>query len=133
MNANAPPATHTTSMPRPSPTNWATRTGTKKMPPPMTFETTMADASKGPSRRSSDTAGADGNVVAGLEPSRATEVLRALLSEELPRDLDAVHRNPLRGALLREDLGIHVVELTVLQHFYASLRRIGGIPELRPH
>jgi hypothetical protein len=27
--------------------------GTKKIPPPMTFETTMAAASKGPSRRSS--------------------------------------------------------------------------------
>ena len=31
----------------------ATRIGTKKMPLPMTFETTMAAASSGPSRRSS--------------------------------------------------------------------------------
>src|SRR5437868_2860945 len=52
--ASAPPSTQTSRMARASETSPATRIGTKKMPPPMTLETTMAAASKGPSRRSSD-------------------------------------------------------------------------------
>ena len=32
---------------------WATKAGTKKIPPPMTFDTTMAAPSSGPSLRTS--------------------------------------------------------------------------------
>ena len=48
-----PPRSQTPSMPIADGTMPATRIGTKKMPVPMTFETTIAAASSGPRRRSS--------------------------------------------------------------------------------
>ena len=53
-NASAPPRNHIHSIADGAGTSCATMIGTKKMPPPMTFDTTIAAASNGPSRRSSD-------------------------------------------------------------------------------
>ena len=70
----------------------ATMTGTKKMPPPMTLETTIAAASNGPSRRSSTARLERCGGVEGSARSRATRT--ALLREQLPRDLHARAARP---------------------------------------
>ena len=132
MNASAPPAAHTASIAGPYGTICATITGTKKMPPPITFETTIAAASNGPRRRSSDGGGGRCG-----RRGRVGEVVRhqdlALLREQLTNDLHLVQLDPLRRALLREDLRFHVAELAVLQHVGAGLRRVAGVAALRPH
>src|SRR3954454_8212895 len=110
-NASAPPISHTPRIAAGFGTSCATMTGTKKMPPPMTFEMTTAAASSGPSRRTSPV---------------AVEGLRTLLGQELPRNVEAGDLDPLRGAVLREDVHAHVLEVLVLQHVGAGLRRIGG-------
>src|SRR5437867_2984264 len=77
------------------------------MPTPITFEITMADASSGPSRRSSETAG-KGVTRPSLRDERAGNGI-------LP---DAF---PLRRSVLREELHIGVHEVAVAQHFLARL------------
>src|SRR6185503_9401225 len=58
-NASAPPANHTPRNSQGFGTAAATSGGVKRMPPPMTFDTTTAAASIGPSRRSSAGPSAD--------------------------------------------------------------------------
>src|SRR5262249_22687281 len=91
-------------------TSPATITGTKKIPPPMTFEMTMAAASSAPSRRSSTAA--DG---------------RATLLRELARQGVLGEFHPLRRAVLGEDVYPHVLELRVLEDVGARLRGIAGV------
>src|SRR5262245_35046011 len=122
---------HATSAAPPCGTSIATIIGTKKMPLPMTFETMTDAASSGPSRRSSAAPAGGVGAEGGTEPSRATIGSVALLGQELPRDLHLLQLDPLRRALLGEDLGVEVAKQTVLQHVAATLRRIAGIAFLR--
>src|SRR3954447_20962337 len=111
-NASAPPISQTPRIADGFGTSCATMTGTKKMPPPMTFEMTTAAASSGPSRRTSPV---------------AVDGLRTLLRQELPRNVETGDLDPLRRAVLREDVHAHVLEELVLQHVGAGLRRVGGV------
>ena len=124
--ASAPPISHTHRIAPLDGTIWATIIGTKKMPPPITFETTMAAASMGPSRRSRNDE--DFSEVAGTEALRDTW---ALLRQQLSRDRHALQIDPLRRALLAEDLHFHVLKVTVLEHLQAGLRRVPGVAPLR--
>src|SRR5439155_8344296 len=88
------------------------------MPPPMTLETTMAAASRGPSRRSSEGGG-----------SGITRAVPASWRDELTRDGGLGDGRPLRRPVLGEQAHLDVHELRVLEHL---LPRFGaGIPELR--
>src|SRR4029450_10908269 len=92
-------------MPRASEISAATRVGTKKMPPPMTLETTMAAPSRGPRRRSSDGEG------------RAfTRPLPASLRNQLPLDGHFADVRPLDGRVLGHELHQRIDELSVLEH-----------------
>src|SRR5215831_1129107 len=114
-SASAPPATHSASIGRGSGTSCATITGTKKMPPPMTFEITIAAASNAPS----------------LRLRYAADGTATLLREELARQVELGDLHPLRRAVLGEDVHPHVAELRVLEHVGARLRRIAGVAGLR--
>src|SRR5512140_2337363 len=111
-NASAPPATHTPIIARGCGTSCATMTGTKKMPPPITFEMTIAAASSGPSRRSSATGASRANL---------------LRRDQQPWQIELPDFHPLRRAVLRVDVHAHVAELAVLHHVRARLRRIPGV------
>src|SRR3954447_21857943 len=100
--------------------------GTKKMPPPITFETTMAAASIGPSRRSRNDE--DFAEAAGTEASRDTW---ALLRQQLSRDRHPLQLNPLRRALFAEDLHFHGLKVPVLEHVQGALRWAPGVAPLR--
>src|ERR1019366_4243452 len=67
--------THTTRIARASGRICATMIGTKKIPPPMTLDTTMAAASSGPRRRSRD--GETFRVTRAVERSWGAELTRA--------------------------------------------------------
>src|SRR6476659_3941059 len=122
--ASAPPSNQIQRIAAGLPTICATMIGTKKMPPPMTFEMTIAAASMGPSRRSSVDEDAGG--VAG----RAARDTSGLLCQQLPRYRHTLQLDPLRRALFGEDLNFHVAELAVLQHFRARLRWLAGVAPL---
>src|SRR5215212_6584259 len=107
-SASAPPTIHTASIAPGEGTSWATSTGTKKMPPPMTLEITMAAASNGPSLRWRWTPRSNGT----------------LLREDLARQVELGDLHPLRRAVLGEDVHAHVLELRVLEHVGARLRRV---------
>src|SRR6478735_7184276 len=94
--------------------------GTKKMPPPMTLETTMAAASRGPRRRSSDAP--DGEVTRGAcESFFDNRTWNCVLADFLP----------LRIRVLRKQLNLRVDELGVGEHL---LTRLGpGVAKLRLH
>src|SRR4029079_3347563 len=77
-----------------------------------TLEMTTAAASSGPSRRTRPVA--DGG-------------LRTLLRHELPGNVEWRGLDPLRRAVLREDVHAHVLEVAVLEHVGAGLRRIGSV------
>src|SRR4030095_5032065 len=126
-NASAPPRSQTQMIADGLPTICATMIGTKKIPPPMTLEMTMAAASTGPSRRSS------ADEEAGGGEGRGARDTSGLLCQQLPADRHALQFDPLRRALFGEDLDFHVAELAVFQHLRARLRRIAGISPLRPH
>src|SRR5205823_13960408 len=90
------------------------------IPVPMTLETTMAAASKGPSRRSRDGEG-----------WALTRAVPASLRNELSGDRHLPHVRPLRRPVLRDELYERVDELGILQHVGA---RVGaGIAERRFH
>src|SRR5262245_16532644 len=93
--------------------------GTKKMPPPMTLETTMAAASSGPRRRSSDAT--VGGVTRGACGSFGDQCARYGVFPNLL---------PLSRPVFREDLNFRVHKLFVLEHLLARLRT--GIAKLRP-
>src|SRR5580765_1990553 len=116
-NASAPPRSHTQRIAVGLPTICATMIGTKKMPPPMTFEMTMAAASTGPSRRSS--AEEDAGGIAG----RGASGTNRLLCQQLPGDRHALQLDPLRRALFGKNLDFHIAEMAVLEHLRAGLRR----------
>src|SRR5881394_886333 len=116
-SASAPPASQTASIGPGLGTSCATMTGTKKIPPPMTFEMTMAAASSAPRRRS----------------RRAGDGSATLLREELARQVELADLHPLRRAVLGEDVHAHVAELRVLEHVGARLRRIAGVACLRAY
>ena len=102
--------------PRPLGTRPATIIGTKKMPPPMTFEMTIAAASSGPRRRSSvasaGTAVArDSGGVHGCEEA-------ACVRNDPPLELEFSDRNDLASPL-REDLGCDVQESRIGERFGA--------------
>src|SRR4029078_151522 len=126
-NASAPPSSHTHRIADGLPAICATMIGTKKMPPPMTLEMTMAAASMGPSRRSM----ADDE--AGGAAARGARDTSGLLSQQLPRHRDALQLDPLRRALFGEDRHFDVLALAVLEHLRARLRRIAGVAPLRSH
>src|SRR3974390_2388736 len=113
-NASAPPASHAPSIADRCGTRCAPMTGTKKIPPPMTLEMTMAAASTGPSRRWRPSA-------SGCADD--TE----LLGDELARQRELRDLGPLRRTVLREDVHAHVLEVRVLQDVGARLRRIARI------
>src|SRR5258706_6555867 len=89
---------------RASGTSCATRIGMKKIPPPMTLETTIAAASRGPRRRSRVAAG--GSVTPGPTSLR----------QELTRNRKFADRRPLSVVVLREQLHSAVDEVAVLKH-----------------
>src|SRR5881398_2281418 len=76
----------------------ATWGGVKRMPPPITLDTMIAAASRGPSRRS-----------------------RVLLREEITRDRILAELRPIRSAVFGEELDVRVHEPAVLQHHVARL------------
>src|SRR6185295_4314809 len=108
VKANAPPMTQTARIWRASPTSWATMIGTKKMPPPMTLDTTIAAASRGPSRRSSECSSS------GVVP--ITRTARTSFGEELPHDGHVGDWRPLGRAVLGEQADLGVDELGIFQH-----------------
>src|SRR4051794_24046160 len=117
-NENAPPTSHTNNSARESDTERATRMGTKKMPPPMTLETTMAAASSGPSRRSSE----------ALEEGVTRDACRSF-ADESARDSVLADLFPLDRPVLGENLNLGVDKLRVREHLLSRLR--AGISELR--
>src|SRR5262245_26847096 len=90
------------------------------MPPPITLETTMAAASRGPRRRSSD-----------ASHRTVTPDARGSLFDDGARDGIFADFLPLRVRVLRKQLNLRVDELGVGEHL---LTRLGSrIPELRFH
>src|SRR6185436_570085 len=87
-NASAPPSSQTQTIAVGLPTICATMIGTKKIPPPMTLEMTMAAASTGPSRRSS------ADEEAGLGEGRGARDTNGLLCQQLPCDRHALQLDP---------------------------------------
>src|SRR5262245_15000392 len=98
--ASPPPASHTRMIELASGRICATMLGTKKLPPPMTLETTIAAASKGPRRRSSEGVGGD-----------VTRSAPASSLDQLTRDGVFGDFRPLGGTVLREELDLGVDEL----------------------
>ena len=87
----------------------ATTPGVVKMPTPMTFEMTIADASSGPSRRSSEVGGGSG------------VTRQSSLGDQNPRDRILPDALPLRRSVFREQLHLGVDEVAVAEHFLARL------------
>src|SRR5947208_5308078 len=98
--ANPPPTTQTTRIDRASGRICATRIGTKKMPPPITLDTTMATASSGPRRRSSEGKGV-----------RITGAALRSWGQELTRDGRVADFRPLGRAVFSEKIDFCVDEL----------------------
>ena len=98
------------------------------MPPPMTFEMTIAAASSGPRRRSS--AGRTRGDLAAAEEGK-TLPCDGLLREQLPGNIQLADLDPLRRAVLGEQVDANVAELAVLEHLGARLGRVAGVTVIR--
>src|SRR4051812_28435705 len=85
----------------------ATTPGVVKMPTPITFEMTMAEASSGPSRRSRDV--------------QSGTFTRSSLGEQASSHRKHADALPLHRAVFREEFDGRVNEMTVAQHFLARL------------
>src|SRR4029079_18804605 len=109
-SASAPPITHTESIAVLSGRSVATNPGVVKMPTPMTLEMTMAAASSGPRRRSSD---ADWGPVTRAAP--------ASFDDQHTRDGKVANAHPLRRAVFGGELDLRVDKVLVLQHLLARL------------
>src|SRR2546427_2003882 len=120
-NASAPPIAHTESIAVLSGRMVATNPGVVKMPTPMTLEMTIAAASSGPRRRSSD-----------ADWGRVTRAAPASFDDQHAHDGKVAKAHPLRRAVFAGELDLRVDKLGVLQHLLTRL--VGaGVPELRCH
>src|SRR5678815_2050847 len=88
------------------------------MPPPMTLETTMAAASRGPRRRSRN-----------ATVRAVTRDACGSFGDQRARHGVFAHLLPLDVSVLREELDLGVDKLRIVQHLLARLRP--GISELR--
>ena len=83
-------------------------TGTKKMPPPMTLEITMAAASSGTEPTFELRTNA---AEISLQQMKAIRRLEVYWREQLARQVELADLHPLRRAVLGEDVHAHVLEL----------------------
>src|SRR5215831_8795501 len=112
--ASAPPTAHAPSSAEGRGTSCATMTGTKKIPPPITLEITIAAASRWPRRR-------------WRPPGPGLTDLTELLRDELPRKVVLPDLDPLRRAVLGKNVDAHVLEVGILQDVRARLRRVARV------